>query len=237
MTSSKVEPEEIAKLAIGGTLTLEETAELAQCLERVEIPANRRVVSSGRDDREAYLLLSGQLKVCRTNDRGKETIFGFVEPGEWTGELALINGSRRTADVVALRPSVLGRLTHEAFASRASKMNGLLLVLLRLLGGRLTAASDKISLLAYGAVEERLMHALRTLARPSGALERLLVVHPRPTHQDLAALIGTSREAVTRSLGVLEDAGTILVEDDTIFLKLVNGRSDGGTGAEGSGRH
>jgi CRP/FNR family cyclic AMP-dependent transcriptional regulator len=220
MTIDNITPECLRRFPLLDALGNAELAALVEAMELRQVRSGAFVVTYGADSSEAYLVLDGRLKVCRSDGRGKETIMSLLNAGDWFGEVALLAERKRSADVVAQADCTLAVLTRPMFMQHSVKHPGLSLAFLRVLSERLYSASDQIATLALFDVRERLVRTLGSIGRPHPeAPASVTVVRPRPTHQDLARMIGASREAVTRHLGDMEADGQILVEDDTLYLR------------------
>ncbi len=159
-----------------------------------------------------YIILAGRLRVFGSDARsGREITFGTYGVGEYVGEMGL-DGGPRAASVEAVEPStcaVVTRPTLEAFlAEQPSFAFDLLAKVIR----RARATTLSAKQLALNDVYGRLKHALERHAAPDGGgrwrtTERL-------THQQLANLVGSSREMVSRLLKDLEQGAYVRVEDD-----------------------
>jgi len=164
-----------------------------------------------------FFLLSGEAKVSLTAPDGKEFLITLLEEGEIFGELSVLTGEERSADVTALTDCHLGIIPAIEFLGLLDKIPALSKSLLKLLAYRLRNSSAKLGELALLDVTERVKQTLRSLAvedRENGGL----VVTRRPTHQMLASMVGTSREMVTRALSLLEETHEIKTEGKLVHL-------------------
>ena len=177
------------------------------------------VIRESSNDSTMYFIVSGRVKVCRADSHGKEVIVAILGPGEYFGEIALLAGTPRTTDVVALIDCELLCLSGKDFIEHVEKYNGLTFSLLRGLANRLHTATSRITDLALYDVTCRVARVLMEMSKVSAVADQHLpVVEERPTHQDLAAMVGSSREVVTRALKALEDEGHIEIEDERIVI-------------------
>lgn len=201
-------------------LAPEELAELLTLLHERRVAKGGYIITASEAGSSLLFLLAGSAKVTLEGEDGKEVILSLLERGAFFGEITLLTGQPRTANVIATQDSLLAVLTSDDFFRHLRSHSGLLLGLARELAGRLAAASSKIGDLALLDVTRRLVRTLRSLARPheEGGEESALIER-RPTHQDLASMVGTSREMVTRALKALEEDGSIEIREKQILLR------------------
>jgi CRP-like cAMP-binding protein len=157
-----------------------------------------------------FVVLSGRVKVVRFGDSGREVILAILRPGEFFGEMALLDGGPRSADVVALEDTTLGALGRDAFLRHIESRPRTAVRIMKELSGRLRRANETIAGLALEDVGVRLARKLIGMARDGGETDgEGLVIRERPTQQDLAHMVGTCRETVSRTLSSLVRKGLI----------------------------
>ena len=218
--SSSTQPEllELESTPPFSHLCAEERATLHHRLSVVEIPAGKYLITEGTPGAEMYFIVSGSIKVCSFRN-GKEVILALLRPGEVVGDISLLCGGPRVADVVALTNCRLFRCAKEDFEAHLLEFGGLALSMLKNLALRVRSASARISDLALYDVSSRVARILFEMSVPSeydGAPAH--VTHEPPTHQALASMIGSSREAVTRALKELEKTKHIVIEENQIYV-------------------
>jgi len=188
-------------------------------LERLSRVCGRRraergefVVRAGESTDSLYILLTGRAKVTNSDEEGREIILAMLGHGESFGEMGLIDGSPRSADVVALEPCELLVLGKEEF-QRCMKDNfQVALKLMQVLVRRLREADRKIESLALMDVYGRVARLLLEMAEEDAQGQQ--VVKRKISKQDIAKMIGASREMVSRVMKDLEDRGFIQVRED-----------------------
>ncbi|QDU96500.1 Crp/Fnr family transcriptional regulator [Lignipirellula cremea] len=157
-----------------------------------------------------FLLTAGLVKVCHLTTDGKESILAFVEPGEMFGELAIFDGDDRDEYVEAIEPAAVLMIPAEVLQQLMAESPGVAMGVTRLVGLRRHRIERRLKNLLFQSNHDRLVHLLLDLAEQFGAAEpggiRLRV---RLTHQDLANLIGSTRETVTVILGRLKAKGVV----------------------------
>ena len=168
-----------------------------------------------------YFVMEGRIKIFRTHSSGAESIVGIRNPGNLFGELGWAQGrAERSNSASALVASELKRVEAAEFGRRLRADGVLAAAFARGLVRRLTAVERELSELAGKSVPGRLVDVLGRLAADHGVEEGdgSLRLGLDLTHKDLADLIGTSRETLTKELGVLADVGLLRVAHRTIVL-------------------
>ncbi len=165
-----------------------------------------------------YLLLSGSVKISRTGRDGRDVTVAVLHEGNFFGEMSLLDGQPRSASATALHATRLLVLDREHFQRYVLAQAGIMAKLLRELSKRLRAADQTIENLALGSVQERLFRLLGHLGRRAPLKNGKGFIERAPTHQELAEMIGSSRETVTRTLAALEKEGLIVIDRKRITL-------------------
>lgn len=166
-----------------------------------------------------YILIEGRVKVVLYGEDGREVILSTLRDGDFFGEMALIDGGPRSASVVAVEDSRLVRIRRAPFLGLLREHPELSLRILEALTRRLRVADGRIGSLALMDVYGRVARALRELAQEEGQQRgRDLVLVKRPTHQELAAMAGTSRETVSRVLGDFARTGLCTIDGRSLIL-------------------
>ncbi len=168
-----------------------------------------------------FVVDSGRIKIVRTNPSGSESIVGIRNPGDLFGELTWMNdGARRSTSAIALDPGSVCRLDSARFERRLRDDVVLSAAFARGMSLRLASVERELTELAGKSVPGRLVDALGRLAADHGVREDdgTLRIALSLTHKDLADLIGTSRETLTKELSVLADVGLVRVAHRTIVL-------------------
>jgi CRP-like cAMP-binding protein len=166
------------------------------------------------------LIREGEVKVTMISPEGKEIILSMLGPGDFFGEMALLDDEPRSATVIATEPLEVVTIWRSDFLSLLSENFGLTKKVLAELSRRLRTASNRIESLATMDVYGRLARFFLDLAREDGkVLDNGYVAVTRPTHQSIANMIGTSRETVSRLIHDLMKQGLLLSEGKTIYLR------------------
>jgi CRP-like cAMP-binding protein len=166
------------------------------------------------------LIKEGQVKVTMISPEGKEIILSMLGPGDFFGEMSLLDDEPRSATVVATEPLDLVTIYRKDFLQILSENFSITKKVLAELSSRLRHASNRIESLATMDVYGRLARFFLDLAKDSGKiLDNGYVAVTRPTHQAIANTIGTSRETVSRLIHDLMKQNLLLSEGKTIYLR------------------
>lgn len=185
-----------------------ELTALARTAQRLEYEPEEAIFHVNSLGDGLYLLASGRVKVVVPSPEGKEIILATLGPGAFFGELALVDDEPRSASVVAELPSVVYRIHRNDFSRLLDAHPSIARALLRELARRLRRANAHMESLLTLDVFGRLARYLLDLAREHGQpLGNGWIAVRRPTHHDIAAAIGTSRETVSRLMGALSANG------------------------------
>ena len=169
-----------------------------------------------------YIVISGRLKVMMSDADGKEVILSLIGPGEFFGEMGLIDDSPRSASVVTIEPCELLSITKRDFKKCLAENFEMSMAVMRGLVRRLREADRKIGSLALLDVYGRVARLLLDMSEDVNGQK---VVTKRLPKQDIAKMIGASREMVSRVMkdlqmgGYIEMRGSTIVLRDTILLR------------------
>jgi CRP/FNR family cyclic AMP-dependent transcriptional regulator len=183
--------------------------------QRRVYPKNSFVINTGDTSDCFYIILSGKVKIVIPDEEGKEVILSMLGAGDHFGEFSLIDGQPRSASVVTLEESTLLIIGRDQFRACLAENPAIAERLMISLTQRLRNADRKIEGLALHDVYSRLARTLSELATDQDGKRTL---PQRLTHQDLANMIGASREMITRLLRDLAAGGYISIENREISL-------------------
>jgi len=159
------------------------------------------------------------VKVNLLSEDGREVILSLLGPGSVFGELSLLDGKPRSANVVAIEDTQLIMLRRSDFLHLVYRVPQIAIALLAELASRLRKTDRKIEGLALLDVTSRISETLLQLANERGTETPAgVVLKDRPTHQQLANMAGTTREMVSRVLKRLEQQGYISSKGRTITI-------------------
>ncbi|REJ68053.1 MAG: Crp/Fnr family transcriptional regulator [Planctomycetota bacterium] len=182
-------------------------------LDRLEVVAKSREFARRSpiylpaDEADAVLLLAqGRAKICSITGEGKQAILAFIDPGEVFGELAVLSDAPREEYAEAIDDSTVVLIPRGEMQRLMEDYGHLALSVTKLIGFRRRTVERRLKSLLFRSNRERLCHLLLELAEQYGrpAAEGLLL-DIRLSHQDLASVIGSTRETVTVVLGELQN--------------------------------
>jgi CRP/FNR family cyclic AMP-dependent transcriptional regulator len=178
------------------------------------IPKNTIVVSEGDETDSLYIIVSGKVKIYVSDEKGKEIVLNESGPGEYFGEMVLDEGPR-SASVMTLEPTQFLVVPKEDFRDFVLNSPEFALHLILKLIKRVRALTNDVKSLALMDVYGRVARMLLDLAvERDGAL----VVEDKPTQQEMANRVGSSREMISRIFGDLTTGGYIRVDKDRIVI-------------------
>lgn len=188
---------------------------LLQVAVRKTYPRHTLLVREGDIGDRFYLLRKGRAKVYLGDDHGREVILSILEPGDFFCEMAMIDDEPCSANVMSLEESEFVSIGKADFQQVMASSPDMAKRLLQSLAQRLRESNQQIESLALKDVQARVEQALQGLAKPEGSE---LVIPVGITHRDIAAMVGASREMVTRVFRELENSGSIRVDGRRITL-------------------
>jgi CRP/FNR family cyclic AMP-dependent transcriptional regulator len=192
-----------------------ELQRLSQVAMRRRAGRNEQVVRAGEDAESLIVLLTGRAKVTNFDEEGREIILAWLGPGEFFGEMGLIDGSPRSASVVAVEPCELLTIGKSEFQRCMQENFQVAQKLMQILVSRLREADRNIESLALLDVYGRVARLLLDLSEEEDG-KRL--VRQKISKQDMARMIGASREMVSKVMRDLEVGGYIITSGDIITI-------------------
>jgi CRP/FNR family cyclic AMP-dependent transcriptional regulator len=188
---------------------------IADCALLKTFPKNTVLLNEGDRADFLYVVLSGKAKVFVNDEGGAEAILTILEPGGYFGELALVDHGPRSASVMTLEPSVLAIISKADFERCLLNYPTIALNLIRALTQRVRVLTENVRSLALMDVYGRIVRTLRNLAQEQ---EGKQVIDHKLTHQDIANMVGASREMVSRIMKDLEAGGYITIKNKKITI-------------------
>ena len=198
----------------------EATAELlASALTTRAVVRGHVVFSEGDTGDRLFIVLDGKVKISRAAADGRENLLTVLGPGEMFGELSLFDPGPRTATATVVTESTLASLDHDDLRPLLLNEPGMAVQLLRALAQRLRRTNEAMADLVFSDVPGRVAKALLDLA------EKFAVEEPDGTRvqhdltqEELAQLVGASRETVNKALSDFATRGWLRLEGRTVLL-------------------
>ena len=188
---------------------------LARMMVRTSFGRNATIICAGDPTDSLFIVINGRLKVLMSDEQGREVILSLLGPGEFFGEMGLLDDSPRSASVVTQEPCELLSITKTDFKRSLAENFDLSLMVMRGLVKRLREADRKISSLALMDVYGRVARLLLEMADD---IDGEKVIVRKLSKQDIAKMIGASREMVSRVMKDLQLGGYIEVRGRSIVL-------------------
>jgi CRP-like cAMP-binding protein len=160
---------------------------------------------------DVFFILSGVVRSTSYTSAGREVIFNEFGAGEIFGEFSAVDGLPRASSVVAMADCRVARMTRDKFLQMLSGNGKIAVRLIELLVAKNRSMSERIFEVSALAVRERVRRELLRLAKDGEEFRNGIVIRPAPTHYEIAARIGSHREAVTREFNRLEADGIVEV--------------------------
>jgi len=165
------------------------------------------------------LLASGRVKIGSFTEEGKQTILAFIEPGEIFGELSLMGAQQREEYAETVEKSTIILIPGEVIQQLLAENSSVTLGVTKLFGLRRQRVERRLKYLLFRSNRERLVHLLLELAEQYGRQTPEGVdIRIKLSHQDLASIIGSTRETVTVVLGELQTEGRLQLGRRKIIL-------------------
>jgi len=170
-----------------------------------------------------FVIGGGSVKITRLSDDGREVILAMLGESDFFGEMSLLDGAGRSANVVALEASEVLTLARNDFLEILQEYPKISISLLEELTQRIRKSDQQIESLSLSDVEQRIGITLIRLAEELGTIKRGSVkIKNLPYQQDIANMAGTSRETVSRTFKLLEEKGLIAREGHKLTIYNFN---------------
>jgi CRP-like cAMP-binding protein len=214
------EREVLRTVPIFSELSDEDITSLAKLASRKRYPKDTVVFFENEEGDFFFTILEGRIKVTILGDDGREVILSVLGPGDFFGEMALLDNEPRSATAIAVEESELLSLHRNDFQTVLNDNKSITSALIRVLSARLRRANHQISTLALLDVYGRVARVIVDMAREEGKrLRDGRIAFRRATHQEIANRIGTTRETVTRMLKDLERQGLIHIDGKEVIVQ------------------
>ncbi len=156
-------------------------------------PKNTVLFMEGDDSSHLYIIKKGKVSASVQGDDGREVILNYMGEGDYFGELSLIDGQTRSATVQTVTPCEFIAVSRSSFQDLLKTNPDFAWVVTLAVTQRVRELTESVRDLALLDVYGRVSHALTKLADENGRIES-----PKVTHQDIANMVGSSREMVSR---------------------------------------
>jgi CRP-like cAMP-binding protein len=210
----------LARAPLFAALDEEAAVALRSSMHEVVLPRGDVLFTEGDPGERLYVILDGKIKLGATSGDGRETLLAILGPGEMFGELSLFDPGPRTATATALTDARLVGLGHDDLQPWLTGRPEVAGSLLRALARRLRRTNEAMADLVFSDVPGRVAKALLDLASKFGEEQddgSVHVVHDL-TQEELAQLVGASRETVNKALADFQNRGWLRLEQRGVDL-------------------
>ena len=192
---------------------------LAKEMETIEFRKGDIVFNEGEAGDSLYIVLSGKIKLGRRAADGRQNLVSIMGPSDMLGELSLFDPGPRTATATAVTDTRLARLKKSSLRPWLNIRPEIAEQLLRVLARRLRRTNNMLADLIFTDVPGRVAKALLQLARQFGSQESgLLRVTHDLTQEEIAQLVGASRETVNKALADFAHRGWLRLEGKSVLI-------------------
>ena len=209
----------IARIPLFERMSPEEREELRGMMSQTTLRRGEVLFNEGDSGDRLYILLTGKVKLGHTSVDGRENLLAVLGPGEIVGELTLFDPGPRSATATAVATTELLALEHNQLMGFIDSHPTLARDMLRALAVRLRLTNTALADLVFSDVPGRVAKALLDLAERFGApTEDGIHVPHDLTQEELAQLVGASRETINKSLAEFSSRGWIRLEGRAVTL-------------------
>lgn len=211
----RLNPSVLKSVPLFAAFSEQQIGTLLNYVQHRSYPRNVFVMQAGDETDSLYVMLSGKVKVVISDDQGREVILGFMGSQDFFGEMGILDDAPRSASVYTLEPCEMLRLSKAGFVNCLKENADVAMLVIRNLVRRLREADRKIESLALVDVSGRVARLLIDMAQE---VDGRLVVPRMPAKQEIARMIGASREMVSRVVKELETRGLIRAERRSVVI-------------------
>jgi CRP/FNR family cyclic AMP-dependent transcriptional regulator len=214
-----VDDDIVRRAPLFAALDDEAATSLRDSMLEVGLARAEELFAEGDQGDRLYVIVEGKIKLGRTSGDGRENLLAILGPGEMFGELSLFDPGPRTATATAVADSRLIGLGHDALQPWLMRHPEVSIQLLHALARRLRRTNETLADLVFSDVPGRVAKALLDLSTRFGrpAEDGVLVAHEL-TQEELAQLVGASRETVNKALADFAGRGWLRLEARAVVL-------------------
>ncbi len=210
----------IRRVPLFAMLTPAQAELLSSSVDKRRFKRGELIVEQGKKCDALYIILAGRARVVVTDRKAREVILATLQPGDYIGEMSLIDSEPHSANVEAEVQTDALVLAGEDFNRCLTESSSTVMAVMRGLVGRLRSADRKIESLALMGVYGRVANVLLESGVPMPGPENIRVIREKISRQDIAKMVGASREMVSRVMKDFEEQGFIETQaDGAIWVK------------------
>jgi CRP-like cAMP-binding protein len=199
---------------------------IAATCQIVSHKSGAEVLSEQDQTKDVFFILQGSVRINSITSAGREVIFSDLVAGDIFGEFAAIDHLPRSASVIAMTNCLLARMTSAQFIDLLRHDGVVASHMVELLVTKIRRLSERVFEVSALSLRERVRRELIRLASMGTRSGEGVMISPAPTHYEIAAKIGSHREAVTREFNRLEDLGILESKRQMIRILRLQALSD-----------
>lgn len=212
-------PNSLDGIDLFSVLSAEKRAEVARQCRWKRYRPHEQIIDRQSETRDVFFVVQGAVRIVIYSLSGRELTLDDLDAGHFFGELAAIDGSPRSASVMALQETTIAALPAETFTQLLRDEPDLAVQVMRRLASIVRTSTDRIIDLSTLGANNRVHAELLRQARLSGISEDgQAVLKPIPVHADIASRVSTTRETVARVLNDLARKGTVRRERNALVI-------------------
>jgi CRP/FNR family transcriptional regulator/CRP/FNR family cyclic AMP-dependent transcriptional regulator len=210
----------IRQVPLFSGLNDEDLQSLLSAFTRRKYPKDAVIFFESDPGDAMFMIIGGRVKVTILSDDGREIILSILGDRDFFGEMALLDNEPRSATAIAVQETEVAVIHQKDFLSIVEKRPRVAINLLSALSDRLRKANHQIGSLALLDVYGRVAGVLLEMARDTGIrLKDGRIRFRRPTHQEIANMIGATRETVSRTISDLHRQGYIEIAGKNVIIQ------------------
>ena len=184
-----------------------------------QVGAGEQIIDRDSDNQDVFFVVRGSVRVVNYSSSGREIAFANFRQGDFFGEIAAIDGQRRSATVLSVTECELASIAPEIFRRLLNQHPSLAMLVLRRFAGIIRVADDRIMDLSTLRAVQRVYLELLRLVAPDSAVPGLWVIRPMLSHSVIASQAGTTRETVARVMGQLAAAKIVERKAKALYIR------------------
>jgi len=209
----------LSTVSIFSEIDQDSLTEVSKITTERSYPKGSMIILEEEYGDKLFIVQSGTVKITRVNDEGKEVILALLGSSEIFGEMAILDGESRSANVLAQEACSLLVISSEDFINILKKNFKVSFALMSELAKKIRKSDLQIEALSLSDAEHRIGVSILNLAEDMGVIRNgKVTIQNLPFQQDIANMAGTSRETVSRVMKTFEDRNLILKEGHTVII-------------------
>ena len=192
---------------------------VAQMCQLLRFRRAEKIFTESQPGASLYVLMSGRVKIFGSSPQGRSKTFAYLEPGDFFGEMSLIDESVRSASASALEDSLLIMLKAEDYRKLMLSRPQIALMVLKTMAARLRRANREIEALSFNNVLGRIAQILLDLSERYGKkVDDGVRIEMTLSHKELAEMAGTAREVISRVISRFRKIGCVNIFDNKFII-------------------